>query len=304
MPLPRNKLNIGEPLYTNRKKDVNAIIMITSVPFNIKQANRFLPHIVFVGLGIGTANYIMNVNLNWIQSIIQSLSTSFIIGYTLIIIGLNKDWFTSYFGSKVKLYAFIFLAFFLVGVFATEVEHVIRSLVFQNQQLRLFSSGKMYVFNGIIAMVLGYSFFQNAFLKNKNSKPDVHQEHWQLQKNKTNGPLNTTNSITNVPVKQGGNILLIPIEDVVYFEAFDNYSFVYTQTGEKKLCDYSLLFLEKRLHENFSRVHRKYIVNKSHIKKIKPHLNGRYIIVFDNTLASITSSKSYSTTIRKLIKIE
>ncbi len=277
---------------------------MTSTPFYFKQANRFLPHIIFVGLGIGTANYIMNGNLNWIQWSIQSLSTSLIIGYTLVIIGLNKDWFTSYFGSKVKVYVFTFLAFFLVGVLATEVEHIIRSLVFQNQQFKLFSSGKMYVFNGIISLILGYSFFRHDARKNKNSTTGEQQEYLQHQKNKTAELTDATNTITNVPVKQGGNILLIPIADIVYFEAFDNYSFVYTVTEGKKLCDYSLLFLEKRLNKNFSRVHRKYIVNKSHIKKIKPHLNGRYVIAFDNKLASITSSKSYSTTIRKLIKIE
>ena len=52
----------------------------------------------------------------------------------------------------------------------------------------------------------------------------------------------------------------------------------------------------------FSRVHRKYIVNKTYIKKITPHLNGRYIIAFTINLEAITSSKSYIDTIRKLIK--
>ncbi len=260
---------------------------MTIVPFNFKQANRYLLHIVFVGIGIGTANYIMNGKLNWIQWSIQSLSTSFLIGYTLIIIGLNKSWFKHYFKTIGKLYLFIFVAFFLVGVLATEVEHVIRSLVFQNQQFQPLSSGKMYLFNGIISLILGYSFFQYGLPKNKPDKL-----------------LDSGDAITNVPVKQGENILLVPIGDVVYFEAFDNYSFLYTLTGEKRLCDYSLRFLEKRLNKKFSRVHRKYIVNESHIKQIKPYLNGRYLILFDNVLAPITSSKKYVTIIRKLIKIE
>lgn len=277
---------------------------MTTVPFYFKSANKFLPHIVLVGLGIGTANYIMNGSLNWFQWVIQSLITSFIIGYSLITIGLNKAWFKFYFTSKGKLYLLVFFVFFLVGVFATEIEHMIRSLVFESQEFQLFSSGKMYVFNGIISLILGFSFFKGYDLKDETSKFIGNRELAENENDKANERLNSVDDISNVPVKQGENILLIPINDVVYFEAFDNYSFVYTVTGEKKLCDYSLLFLENRLNTNFSRVHRKYIVNKNYIKKIKPHLNSRFVIVFDNGIASITSSKSYASTIKKLIKIE
>ncbi|AXT54828.1 response regulator transcription factor [Aquimarina sp. MMG015] len=274
------------------------------VPFQFKEANRYLLHIVFVGLGIGTANYIMNGNLNWIQWSIQALATSFIVGYTLVVIILNKSWLKHYFKSKSKLYIFILITFFLIGVLATEIEHIIRSLVFQSQQFLLFSSGKMYLYNGIISLVLGVSFFKNNLVKNKSSNFVENQVPLDTLKSKETELLDSENCITSIPVKQGDNILLFPIEDVVYFEASDNYSFVYISTGEKRLCDYSLLFLENRLSKNFSRVHRKYIVNESHIRKIKPHLNGRYMIIFESKLASIISSKGYSTTIRKLIKIE
>ena len=277
---------------------------MTTIPFNFKQANRFFPHIAFVGIGIGTANYIMNGDLNWIQWVLQSLTTSFLIGYTLVIIGLNRPWFALYFKTKGKLYLFVFLALFLVGVLATEIEHFIRSLVFHSQQFQPLSAGKMYVFNGIISLILGYGFFQNDFLKKKKNKYVENQKKSQSQKDKTDTFLDATEPITSIPVKQGENILLIPIADIVYFEAYDNYSFVHNVSGEKKLCDYSLLFLEKRLSKNFSRVHRKYIVNESHIKQIKPHLNGRYLIVFNTGLDPITSSKGYATIIRKLIKIE
>lgn len=270
--------------------------------FSIKKANRFFPYILFVGIGIGTANYIMNGNLNWLQWSVQSIVTSFLIGYTLVVIGLNKTWFTSHFTSKVKLYLFLFSVFFLIGVLATEVEHYIRSLIFQSQDFQPFSSGKMYMFNGIIALILGFSFFLNYSLK--NSATDESHEYLDRQENETTKPLDTKGTMTNIPLKQGETILLIPIADIVYFEAYDNYAFAYIVSGEKRLCDYSLAFLEKRLDENFSRVHRKYIVNESHIKKIKPHLNSRYIIEFDNGIDAITSSKSYTTTIRRLIKIE
>ncbi|MEM9647725.1 MAG: LytTR family DNA-binding domain-containing protein [Bacteroidota bacterium] len=265
--------------------------------FSYKKANRFLPHILVVGIGIGTANYIINDGLNWIQSCVQSLSTSLLIGYSLVAIGVNKSWLKSQIHPSWKLYTVLILFFVFMGMLATEIEHGIRSLVFQSEAFQPCSAGKMYAFNGIISLILGFSFFQNEFFfRNKNAQtPDA----------TTSNPGTIKEPITNVPVKEGQNILLIPIADIVYFEAYDNYSFVYDAKGKKRLCDYSLLFLEQRLGSEFPRVHRKYIVNSSHIQHIKPHLNGRYLIVFGLTqLEPISTSKSYATTIRKLIKLE
>ncbi|NHF61271.1 response regulator transcription factor [Flavobacteriaceae bacterium TP-CH-4] len=151
---------------------------------------------------------------------------------------------------------------------------------------------------------MGIGFFQYAFSTTKNHLSVDSQKKSPKQKQET--PQNSQSSvpISHIPIKKGENILFVPIENIVYFEAFDNYSFVYDKKGEKKLCDYSLLFLETRLGEEFSRVHRKYIVNKGHIEQIKPHLNGRYVILFGNQISPVMSSKSYSATIRKLIKIE
>lgn len=268
--------------------------------FDLKKANQFFPHILLVGLGIGTANFIMNGDLNWIQWTIQSLSTSLLIGYTLVVIGLNKSWLKFKIRPIWKLYVFVFLAFVLVGVFAIEVEHIIRSLVFHSEQYQPFSGKKMYLFNGIISLVLGLAFFQN-----QSSDKLKDQKNLQNQKDQAKVTFQSGDPVSSIPVKQGENILLIPIQDIVYFEAYDNYSFVYDLNAEKRLCDYSLLFLEKRLDERFSRVHRKYIVNARFIKQIRPHLNGRYLIEFSSKgLLPITSSKSYSMTIRKLIKIE
>ncbi len=277
-----------------------------ALKFGFKKANRFLPYIVLVGLGIGTANFIMNGGLNWIQWTIQSLSTSLLIGYTTVLMGSNKSWLKVYIKPIWKLYVFIFFVFLLAGVLATEIEHVIRSLVFRSEPFLPFTAGKMYLFNGIISLILGFIFFQNNYLsKNRNSNLINNQVELQIQEQNTMESLKSVDIATSIPVKQGENILLIPIQDIVYFEAFDNYSFVYDLKAQKRLCDYSLLFLEKRLDEKFSRVHRKYIVNAEHIKQIKPHLNGRYLIEFSQKeLLTITSSKSYSKIIRKLIKME
>ncbi|MEL6924088.1 MAG: LytTR family DNA-binding domain-containing protein [Bacteroidota bacterium] len=107
-----------------------------------------------------------------------------------------------------------------------------------------------------------------------------------------------------IPVKQGESILLINTATILYFEAYDNYAFVYDEQGGKRLCDYSLLFLAERLEDHFLRIHRKYIINTRFIRQIKPHLNGRYLIELDGPDSiSLTSSKSYGEAIRQLIRL-
>jgi hypothetical protein len=276
----------------------------TSFEFN--KANRYLPHIVLIGLGIGTANFIMNGDLNWIQWALQSLSTSFLIGYTTVLVASNKLWFTSRVTPTWKLYVLLFMVFIFVGVLATEVEHLIRSLIFSSEPFQLFSAGKMYLFNGVISSVLGFSLFQNnQIIQGSRTKSIVNNLEAGNEVSADNGISKSSDITSSIPVRQGDNILLIPTHEIVYFEAYDNYSFLYDVNGQKRLCDYSLLFLEKRLENFFSRIHRKYLVNENHIKQIKPHINGRYVIEFSLTgLTPITSSKTYSNTIKRLIKIE
>ena len=265
--------------------------------FDFRKANRFLPHIALVAIGIGTANYVMYGDLNWVQWSLLSLSTSLIIGYSLVAIGMNRSWFELRFKPWWKCYITIIILFVLAGVLATEIEQIIRLSVFKSEPYFPFTAGKMYVFNGLISLILGFSFYQVDYSK-RISNPEMTQS----DPDTAEQPRDV---ITNVPVKQGESILLIPVQDIAYIEAYDNYSFVHDISGNKRLCDYALGFLEKRLNSEFSRVHRSYIVNERHINQIKSHINGRYVVLFDNPkLAPITTSKSYSKTIRRLIKIE
>lgn len=279
---------------------------MTVVQLELKKANRFLPYILLIGLGIGTANFIMNNDLNWIQWAIQSLSTSFLIGYTTVLVALNKPWLTFRINPSWKIYVLLSLVFICVGVIATEMEHIIRSLIFGSETFRLFSAGQMYLFNAVISTVLGFSLFQNdQLVQGSTSKSSENRLEISPDASQDNSVSPSSDITSSIPVRQGETILLIPTQEIVYFEAYDNYSFLYDVHGQKRLCDYSLLFLEKRLEQMFSRIHRKYLVNKNHIKQIKPHLNGRYVIEFSlHGLSSITSSKTYANTIKRLIKME
>ena len=59
---------------------------MNSPQLDFKSVNQYLPHILLVGIGIGTANYTIHGGFNWLQWIIQSSATSFLIGFTLLLI--------------------------------------------------------------------------------------------------------------------------------------------------------------------------------------------------------------------------
>ena len=110
--------------------------------------------------------------------------------------------------------------------------------------------------------------------------------------------------LTTIPIRKGENILLYPTAEILFFEAYDNYAFLFDFEGKKHLCNYSLLHLEKKLAPDFLRVHRKYLVNKHQIAQFKPHLKGRFVIEFKNKhKTTITSSSSYTHVIKSLMKL-
>lgn len=268
-----------------------------SPQLDFKRVKQYLPHILLVGIGIGTANFIIHGEFNWLQWMIQSSATSFIVGFTLLWIASNKSVARQYLRKDWMLYPVLIMLFFLVGTIATEFESLIKSLIFLNNPYVPLSTIDVLVSNGIISIVLGFSFFLNnrLFVRQKENEEEVPEKKLGVE----------IKTITKIPVKQGENIQLVPTSQIVYFEAYDNYSHLHDSDGTKMLCDYSLIFLEKRLSNDFLRIHRKYIVNAAHIKQIVPHLNGRFLIEFNNpNLDTITSSKGYLKAMRKLVKIE
>ena len=64
-----------------------------------------------------------------------------------------------------------------------------------------------------------------------------------------------------IPVEKGGRKVLVPIDQIRYIEAKDDYSCIYTET-DRYLSTISLAQLENKLSPHgFFRVHRGYIVN-------------------------------------------
>lgn len=82
-----------------------------------------------------------------------------------------------------------------------------------------------------------------------------------------------------VVVKINGRIKIIPVQDIHYLEAADDYVKVVTQEGAF-LKNKTMAFFEKTLDgQQFIRVHRSYILNISQITRIDPYEKETYLAV-------------------------
>jgi two-component system LytT family response regulator len=85
-------------------------------------------------------------------------------------------------------------------------------------------------------------------------------------------------SASRVVLKVKNEIKIIPVQDIKYLEANDDYVNIYTKEG-KFLKNKTLSFYEKTLEPSqFVRVHRSYLVNISEITKIEPYEKEGYLL--------------------------
>lgn len=84
----------------------------------------------------------------------------------------------------------------------------------------------------------------------------------------------TRTSVERIPVEKGGRKVLVPIDQIRYIEAKDDYSCIYTDT-DRYLSTTSLAQLENKLApHNFFRVHRGYIVNLDYVEDVEVVSSG------------------------------
>ncbi len=77
-----------------------------------------------------------------------------------------------------------------------------------------------------------------------------------------------TPEIEKLAVSQDGRMYLVPYSQIVFVEAYEDYSYVNT-ANQKYLTSYRLKYLEERLAPHrFFRVHRKYLVNLDMVTEI------------------------------------
>ena len=97
-----------------------------------------------------------------------------------------------------------------------------------------------------------------------------------------------------VVVKISGKIKIIPVEDIHYLEAADDYVRIHTKEGGF-LKNRTMSHFEKSLDGNvFVRTHRSFIVNVQQITRIDPYEKESYVAILKNGSQVAVSKSGYA----------
>lgn len=97
-----------------------------------------------------------------------------------------------------------------------------------------------------------------------------------------------------IVVKEGSNIRIIPVQDIHYMEAYDDYVKIFTQK-EMFLKKKTMSFYEKNLDPaQFVRVHRSYIIHLQQLTKIEPLEKETYLALLRSGVKVPLSKSGYA----------
>lgn len=100
-------------------------------------------------------------------------------------------------------------------------------------------------------------------------------------------------SSSRIVVKSGSNIIVLPVKDVLYFEAYDDYIKIYTQ-DKMYLKKKTMAYFEQTLNnKQFVRVHRSFMVQLSSISAIEPMEKESYVLKLKNNARIPVSRAGY-----------
>ena len=92
----------------------------------------------------------------------------------------------------------------------------------------------------------------------------------------------SSSSLNRVVVRKGNAINLIPVEQIRYVAAEDDYVMIYHSEG-KALKQQTMKFYEENLPKaDFLRIHRSYIVKVEEIKRIEPYGKDNYLAILNS----------------------
>ena len=104
-----------------------------------------------------------------------------------------------------------------------------------------------------------------------------------------------------IPVEKGGRKVLVPVDQIRYIEAKDDYSCIYTD-NDRFLSTISLAQLENRLAPHgFFRVHRGYLVNLSMVEEIESVAGGTLLLSLQGVEEKIPVSRRRVSTLKKAL---
>jgi two-component system LytT family response regulator len=97
-----------------------------------------------------------------------------------------------------------------------------------------------------------------------------------------------------IVVKNGADIRIVPVGDIVYFEAMDDYVKIFTQNG-MFMKKQTLSFYDKLLEsKGFVRIHRSILLNAKELYRIEPGEKDQYLAITKSGKKLSLSRQGYS----------
>jgi len=107
-------------------------------------------------------------------------------------------------------------------------------------------------------------------------------------------------ALERVVVKTVSSIKVIPLSDILYLEAQDDYVMIHTSEGSF-LKQQTMKYFEQALPaKQFIRIHRSYIINIREMLRIEPYEKNGYQIVLKSSGTLPVSRNGYSLLKEKL----
>jgi len=99
--------------------------------------------------------------------------------------------------------------------------------------------------------------------------------------------------INRVAVRTAQKIQVIPVKDIHYLEAADDYVMIHTTEG-RYLKEKTMKYFENHLdHHQFVRIHRSFILNMAEMNKIERYEKDSHIVVLKNESKLKVSASGY-----------
>jgi two-component system response regulator AlgR len=95
---------------------------------------------------------------------------------------------------------------------------------------------------------------------------------------------------THIAVRRREQVRVIPLEDILYFQADQKYTTVRHTQGED-LIEEPLRVLEEELGERVVRIHRNTLINATHVQGIERDEEGRYCVRLRGCAAALPVSR-------------
>ncbi len=106
---------------------------------------------------------------------------------------------------------------------------------------------------------------------------------------------------THICARVRGNLELIPIEKIVYFQADQKYITVRHTEGEVLIED-ALKNLEQEFASRFIRIHRNALVNVAYVSGMEKSRDGRFLISFNKVEDKLEISRRHVAEVRRFLK--